>query len=111
MEINRETENAGSQRVALAALPDQTPVMGLEDSKAEAGSFATNNSGSGNSGMDGESPDTEWGQQVLNWAEALRWVEEAVQGGPPPLLTYREEMQLAGVFEPYFGNSHSLGTF
>ena len=65
MEINRETENAGSQRAALAALPDQAPVMGSEDSKAEAGSFATNNSGSGNSGMDGESPETEWGQ-VLN---------------------------------------------
>ncbi len=65
MEINRETENVGSQRVALAALPDQTPVMGLEDSKAEAGSFTTSNSGSGNRGMDGESPETEWGQ-VLN---------------------------------------------
>ena len=65
MEINRETENVGSQRVALAALPDQTPVMRLEDSKAEAGSFTTSNSGSSNRGMDGESPETEWGQ-VLN---------------------------------------------
>ncbi len=79
MEINRETENAGSQRVALAALPDQIPVRGLEDSKAEAGSFATNDSGSGNSGMDGASSETE---QVLNWAKTLRRVEEAVQGGP-----------------------------
>ena len=73
--------------------------MGSEDSKAEAGSFTTNSSGSVNSGMDGELPETEGGY-VRNWAEALRWVEEAVQGGSSSLLTYGEEMQLAGVFEP-----------